>query len=132
MTIPNTQNYFGARFPEYQPANRNILSITNSNPMIVTTTFDGTTPGINQYGNGLIVKLFIPEGFGMDQARNLEAPITIIDTTSFAIHVDSTNFIPFIIPDRLPGFYATPAQVIPVGEITSTLLQSTRNVLPYP
>ena len=41
--------------PTYQPDMRNILSITNANPAVVTTTFDGTNPGDHLYRSGLIV-----------------------------------------------------------------------------
>ena len=67
MSIPNTQSYSAAiPDPAYQPAMRNILSITQSNPCLVTTTFDGINPGNHLYITGVILRLYIPDGFGAD------------------------------------------------------------------
>jgi hypothetical protein len=129
---PNTPNYYAVQFPMFQPAMRNILSITQAENALVTTTFDGINPGDHQYLTGLIVRLYIPYGFGMVQANELEGPITVINETQFTIPIDTTNFDAFVVPSGTPGFFATPAQVVPVGEVNDILTESTRNVLPYP
>jgi hypothetical protein len=125
--------YFGLQFPTFQRAMRNILSITpNGQTTTIVTTFDGQNPGVNQFGTGLIVRLFIPQGWGMQQLNGFYGPITVIDTTSFSVAIDSTNFDPLVIPSYQPGFLGTPPQVIPVGEVNTTLTEATQNVLPYP
>lgn len=116
--------------PMFQRAMRTILSITQTNPIVVTTTFDGTTPGDNQYQTGLIVRLVIPNGFGMVQANGSLAPITTITSSSFSMDIDGTQFDPFVIPAIEPGHYGTVAQVIPVGEVNEILTEATQNVLP--
>lgn len=135
MAIPNTQNYYAQQFPVFQRAMRNILSITNDENALVTTTFDGVNPGNHDYSTGLIARLYVPEGFGMVQANELSGVVTKVNDTQFTITVNTTNFDTFVIPDFQPGGFGTPAQVVPVGEINSILTQATQNVLngiPYP
>jgi hypothetical protein len=131
MTI-TTQNYYAVQFPTFQRAMRNVLSITQAENALVTTTFDGTTPGNHQYQTGLIVRLYVPDGFGMVQANELSGPITVINDTQFTIPIDTTNFDAFVIPAYQPGAFGTPAQVVPVGEVNDILTEATQNVLPYP
>jgi hypothetical protein len=130
--MPNTPNYYGVQFPAFQRAMRNILTITNAENALVTTTFDGTTPGDHQYQTGLIVRLYIPDGFGMVKANELSGTITVVNDTQFTVTIDTTNFDPFVVPSYQPGAFGTPAQVVPVGQVNSMLNQATQNVLPYP
>jgi hypothetical protein len=111
---------------------RNILTITQADQALITTTFDGTTPGNHQYMTGLIVRLVIPNGFGMVQANQLSAPITVINDTQFTMPINTTEFDAFVVPSYEPGHFGTPAQVVPVGEINEILTEATQNVLPYP
>lgn len=121
---------FGAvENPMFQRAMRTILSITQANPIVVTTTFNGTTPGDHQYQTGLIARLIIPSGFGMVQANKKLAPITVLTTSTFSMDIDGTSFDPFVIPAIEPGHYGTVAQVVPVGEVNEILTESTQNVL---
>jgi len=123
--------YYGAiQNPIYEPAVRDILSITQSYPAVITTTFDGTTPGSNDYQTGLIVRLFIPNNYGMSILNQVIATITVIDASSFSIPLDTRSFDPFVIPVEevnQPKF--NPAQVVPVGEDTSSVRQSFVNIL---
>ena len=124
-------NYYAVPFPMFQRSMRNILSITQAHEALVTTTFDGTTPGNHQYATGLIVRLIIPDGFGMVQANQLYGPITVVNDTQFTIPIDTTQMDPFVVPDEYPGDYLTPAQVVPIGEVNSILTMATQNTLPY-
>jgi hypothetical protein len=129
MSIPNTQNYYGVQYPTFQPAMRNILSITQATNALITTTFNGINPGNHQYSTGLIVRLYIPNGFGMVQANELEAPITVVNDTQFTMPINTVNFDAFVVPAYQPGAYGTPAQVVPTGEINELLTEATQNVL---
>jgi len=129
--MPADPRFNAVQFPTYQPAQRCILSITQTNPIVVTTSFDGSTPGNNQYQTGLIVQLLIPNGFGMVLLNQMTAPITTINSSSFTMPFDGTHLDPFVTPAIQPGNFGTVAQVIPVGEVTSSVAQSTRNVLIY-
>jgi len=127
-----TPNYYAQPFPMFQRAMRNILSITQEENALVTTTFDGINPGNHDYLTGLIARIYVPDGFGMTQANQLEGIVTKINDTQFTITIDTTNFDPFVIPAYQPGAFGTPAHVVPVGEISSILTEATQNVLPYP
>ena len=129
MPLANTQSYYSVAKPTFQRAMRNILSITQGNPCVVVTSYNGLDPAPHQYMTGLIVRLLIPNGFGMQEANQLYAPITVIDANTFSMPIDTTNFEPFAIPPRQPGNYATPAQAIPTGEVNSILTEATQNVL---
>ena len=129
IPTPNTPNYYAVQNPTFQRAMRNILSITQDSSALVTTTFDGINPGNHQYGNGLIVRLYVPIGFGMVQANHLSGPITVVNDTQFTIPINTTDFDAFVLPAFQPGAYGTPAQVVPVGEINSILTQATENIL---
>ena len=108
--------------PTFQPAMRIISSITSTNPAVVTTSIN------HDYVSGEIIRLIVPNIFGMTQANNRSGEITVINDTSFSIKVDALSFDAFSIPSPLPSAY-TCAQTIPLGEIASTLSGSTRNVL---
>jgi len=112
------------QFPIYQPAMRIIDSITNAFPAAVTTSFD------HQYITGTIVRLYVPLGFGMVQANEKEGTITVTGATTFTVDIDTTQMDPFTTPPVFPEDRQS-AQVVPTGEISSTLLAATRNVLPY-
>lgn len=110
--------------PRYQPAMRIIAAITTTNPAQVTTTID------HLYLTGMIVRLDIPIGVGMEQANQLTGTIVVTGSTTFLINIDTTFFTPFVIP-TLPPFAAyTCAQVVPIGEVTSTLYAAVQNIAP--
>ena len=116
-------NCYSNPTPIYQPAMRIITSITNANPAIVTTTSD------HNYLTGEIIRLIIPEGFGMTQADGLFGEITDTGDTTFTIDIDTTTFDTFAVPSPLPDAY-TCAQTIPIGERNSLLSAATKNTLP--
>jgi hypothetical protein len=115
-------------YPIYQPAMRVILSITNSFPAIVVTSIDGINPADNDYISGMIVRLDIPKGYGMNQAHNRKGTITVINPTTFSIDIDTTLFDIFVVPTSWPLSYQK-AQVVPVGEVNDMLTAATRNIL---
>lgn len=124
-------NYYAVPFPTFQRAMRNILSITQAEQALITTTYDGIVPGDHQYSTGLIVRLIIPYGFGMTQINELYAPITVINSTQFTMPINTLAFDPFVVPSYNPGHFGTPAQTIPIGEVNEILTEATQNVLPY-
>ena len=127
-------NYYAVQMPSFKPAMTNILSITNANPAVITTTFDGINPGVNTYQSGLIGRVYIPFGYGMSQLNLVEASITVINSTSFYFNVNTTTMDPFVLPTysyETPTLYGTPAQFVPIGEINSQMNQAVKNVLPY-
>jgi hypothetical protein len=146
----------------YQPAVRIITSITNDYPALITTgtiTYPGhvltITPFVHQYLSGTIVRIQIPNYFGMSQLNGQQGEITRVNTTQFTIDIDTTLYDPFVIPpivlvldpisdparmvpvhpirELSDGTYAQEqyAYVIPFGEDTAQLTASVQNVLPY-
>lgn len=127
-----TPNYFAIQFPTFQPAMRNILSITQSDPAIITTTFDGTTPGVHQYQTGMICSLNIPYSYGMQGANQFQSPITVTSETTFTMPIDTTQMDPFVVPTGQPVNFGTPPTVVNVGQTNENLRYAVQNVLPYP
>jgi hypothetical protein len=113
------------QYPVFQPAMRLIAAITQSNPMVVTTTFN------HQYNSGVIIRLDLPSAVGMQQANQQFAPITVTGLTTFSMPIDSTNYSAFSIPPTPPPQVNTCAQAVPIGEITPLLNSAVQNVLPY-
>lgn len=111
-------------FPVYMPAMRIISSITKGTITIVTTTFS------HGYKTGLIVRLDIPLGFGMQQINQQFAPITVTGTTTFTMPINSTNYDAFS-PSAVYPESAQYGQVVPMAEQSSILTQAVQNVLPY-
>lgn len=114
--------------PVYKPAMRVLLSITNSFPALVTTSIDGVTPADNGYITGTIVRLDIPDGFGMTQANQKFGTITVVTPSTFTIDIDTTHFDTFITPSNWPYSYQR-AQVVPFAEQNDMLTAAVQNVL---
>jgi hypothetical protein len=111
--------------PVFKPAMRLIASITQGYPAQISTTF------AHGYTSGTIVRLDIPIADGMQEANNFVGAINVTGATTFTVDLDSTNFSPFAIPVSPDPHLNTCAQVVPVGEVNSTLDAAVRNVLPY-
>lgn len=110
--------------PVFQPAMRIISSISNAYPCVVTTSF------AHQYSTGMIVRINIPAGFGMQQANQLYSPIIVTGSTTFTMDIDTSAFDPYAPSASYPFSYQS-GQVTPFAEINTTLANSTRNVLPF-
>ncbi len=110
--------------PVFQPAMRLLISITRSNPALVTVSPN------HLYKTGLIVRFDIPTVNGMQQLNQQTATITVTGLTTFTVPIDTTLFDPFVVPFS-PTANNTTACVTPVGEINSILTMATFNALPY-
>lgn len=127
MAAPNS----GAQQkPEFQPAMRQIASITQSNPVVITTTFN------HNYFTGDIVRINIPysaaipgnsvANFGMSEINQLYAPITVTGNTTFTMPIDGTHFEPFSIPVGSLQF----PQCTNIGEVAKNIWGAEYNTLP--
>lgn len=115
--------YLGAVVnPLYQPAMRQISGITNASQATITTTFD------HQYTLGAIVRIVIPNGYGMTQINNQTGTILALTSNTFVIDIDTSQYDPFNVP-ALSGQFP---QVIPSGEIAQTFQAATHNTLRPP
>lgn len=109
MTYPNNAN-------TYLPgtitiaSSLDITAITQDYPMVVTVIVDGVTEA-NTYQEGQLVKLFIPFGYGMQQANGITARILSVDENDIYLDVNSRGFDPFSVPDT----GEMPASLSPAG-----------------
>jgi hypothetical protein len=85
-----------------------IASITNANPMVVTTVND------HGYVAGITVTFLIPTQFGMVQLNNQVAQVISVTDDTLTINLDSTHFSVFAYPSPLPEAY-TPPSIIPTS-----------------
>jgi len=67
----------------------------------------------------------IAENHGMPEIDQQYAPITVIDTTNFAIAIDTRYYTPFIVPMNQEQF----AQSTAIGEINASLASAVSNSL---
>jgi hypothetical protein len=91
-----------------------ITAITNTSPMVVTTTLVNTAPNprVNTYQMGMNVRLYVPITYGMYQANGLVGTIINISGNSFTLNLDSTQFDVFFVPSSQLD---TPASLAPYG-----------------
>jgi len=115
--------FFAVEDPAFQPAMRLVTAITQANPAAVKTSFD------HDYRTGDIVRLYVPDGYGMIQADKLKGEITVTGTDTFTIDIDTSAFDALVIPSPLPWYINSTPHVLPVGEINSSLDAAVQNVL---
>jgi hypothetical protein len=111
---------------------RIIISITNAFPAVVTTSIDGVNPANHNYINGLIIRIDVPVGFGMQQINQQFGPITVLTPTTFSIPIDTTLYDVFAVPASGPMYFPInyqAAQSVPIGELTSMITGATVNEL---
>lgn len=85
---------------------RTIASITNANPMVLTTTQD------HGYVAGMMVTFLIPIQFGMVELNGLNVQVISLTSDTLTINLDAKGFTPFAYPSPLPSAYTLPS-VIP-------------------
>jgi len=107
--------------PRFQPAMRQILTISKSNPVIIQTTID------HDYESDIIVRILVPDSFGMSQINDKIGKISVLSDDTFSMDIDTTNYDSFLAPIEPPYNYST-ALVIPIGNITSKTNLGLRNV----
>lgn len=107
--------------PRYQPAMRLIDSISKSNPAIVTTNID------HDYVTGQIMRLNIPDDYGMRQINGFAGPITVLTADTFSMDIDTTTYDSFLAPTP-PPYNRILATVVPVGNELGVYNVAVRNV----
>lgn len=87
-----------------------ITAITQAAPMVITFTVPST--GSNSYVLGQVVRLTVPNSYGMFQANGLTGKIIGLGMSTMTLNIDSSGFDPFVIP---PSGAETPASLAPSG-----------------
>jgi hypothetical protein len=122
--------YSAIQYPLEIPAVRDIVSITKSNPAVITTSFN------HGYQSLWYVRIIVPKGFGMTILNKRKFLIDVISPTQFSIPINSSDFDSFVIPPYgvypLSPRFGTPAQAVPIGEYATVLSGSFRNVYERP
>jgi len=107
--------------PRFQPAMRIITNITQAYPTVITTSPD------HDYVNGMIVRIRVPQMYGMRQIDNYVGELTVLTDDTFSLKVDARTYDAFSVPAS-PPYRNFTALVTPVGNISSTYNIGTRNV----
>lgn len=117
-------SFYANPSPTFQPAMRLITGITQADPAVVTTSFD------HDYRTGDIVRIYVPEWYGMTQLDKIVCEITVLTSDTFSIDQNSTSYYAFTTPSTpLAWYISSGAHVVPVGEINSNLGAAVQNVL---
>jgi len=126
MNYPNNANTYLPGVIQI-PSALQITAITQSMPMVMTTTYDPLTSA-NTYIPGMVVKLMVPRSFGMYQANGLLGKIIYVSGAVFTLAIDSTNFDPFIVPAITAE---QPASIAPSGSNNTSYDNTTVYNLPF-
>ncbi len=118
------------QFPVFQPKMCAVIGITNAFPAIVTTSLDGVNPGNHDYIDGLIIRIDMAPGYGMQEIDQKFGAIIVLSLTTFAIAIDTTLYSAFTTPVTYPK-NAQYCQSNAFAELNSQLTGAERNVLPY-
>lgn len=98
----------------FSPDRLVISNITQALPAVVTTSTD------HNMITGSVIRLHVPQNYGMVELNNVACAITVLSSTSFslqysqvppAVPIDSRAFTAFVTPSN-PQFTA---DVIPIG-----------------
>jgi hypothetical protein len=106
----------------YYPKSRYITGITKASSAVITMSV------AHDYTVGQLVRLVVPDEFGMSEMDGLLGTITAISTGStntITVNIDSTSFTTFAFPtSATAGAGVTFAQVVPVGEAATSPYQN--------
>ena len=113
----NNRSYF-------YPSRRYITAISQAAQAVITLS---VTPG---YVAGQLVRLVVPDAYGMTEADGILATILSVDAANgqITVDVDSTAFTAFAFPVSADVPFS-PAMVVPVGEDTASAITLGADIL---
>lgn len=91
----------------FQPRRREISGVTNAVEAEVTTTAD------HGYTVDQLVRLIVPEEYGMTLDFVIGKVLTVPTTTTFTVDVDTSALVTYLAPTAPPSF--TQSQVVPIS-----------------
>ena len=95
MSYPNNSNQYLPAVIAI-PSALEITAISLSAPMVISTTMNSDQ--VNTYIPGQLIKLLIPNSFGMWQANNKIATVTAVSGSNITVNIDSSQFDAFVVP----------------------------------
>jgi hypothetical protein len=101
----------------WYPRSRYACVITRAANAVVTTTVD------HSYTVGQVVRMIVPDAYGMREMNNLQATITAVTASTFTTDIDSTGFTAFTFPLTAAAPFS-PAMVVPFGDAAVTPYES--------
>jgi hypothetical protein len=125
MTVINNANTYLP--PVIQiPSALEITAISQSNPMIVTTSTN--TDQSNVYIPGQAVRFNIPVTYGMWQLTNITSVIAAVNGNQLTFNIDSTGFDAFVPPS---SGQLQPATLAPSGSRNLQYTNGTSLSVPF-
>jgi hypothetical protein len=107
----------------FYPRARYITAITQAAQAVVTMSV------AHDYQIGNKVSFRVPAEFGMTQMDGLTGTVTAIAAGTITVDINSTAFTAFAFPtSAIAAAGVTPAQVVPAGEVATTLTGAIRDV----
>lgn len=108
--------------PLFYPRSRSITNITKASQAVVTLS---VTHG---YKVGQVVRMVVPEAYGMVEMNGLQGTIVAINTTTtsgntITLDIDSSSFTTFAFP-LTAAYPFSKAEVTPIGEDTAEALSA--------
>jgi hypothetical protein len=107
--------------PIYQPAMRLVTGISKAKNAVITTNID------HDYRTGLIIRIYVPNYYGMFQINGMYGPVTALTNDTFSVEIDTTTYDSFLAPAS-PADYRQTALCIPIGNISDSYNLAVKNV----
>ena len=110
IVAATTGSFYPVKFQDlFYPRARFISEITAGASTVITMTV------AHEFIVGAVVRLVVPEAFGMNELNWLPAKVTAISASTITVDIDSTSFTAFAFP--LTGIVLTSyAQVLPESQ----------------
>ncbi len=122
-TVPNNANQYLPGVVQI-PSSLQIIAISRSFPAFITVANDPVTE-FNTYQPRQLVRLNIPNPFGMQQANSLQVQVLSNTGNQIVVMLDTRNFDPFVVPS---GNVTQPATIAPAGSQNLEYDNTTRQV----
>lgn len=107
---PFAPSFFKPSKADFVPKRREISAVTNALQAEVTTTED------HDYPVGQLVRLHVPEDYGMLLDTVKGVVLTVPTPTTFTVDVDTTQLATYATPSVPPAF--SQSHVVPIDGIT--------------
>jgi hypothetical protein len=96
----------GPIYSDFVPQLQLIQSVTTAEQAVVTTVDD------HGYTTGMVVRIFVPNIYGMQIYQ--QTSIVVLSVNTFLTEINTLNLDVFVAPSLYPPLAFTPAQAIPM------------------